>query len=230
MAVHETGLLAIPYCEVGFLHRNKDYIFELCIPLASFWYKHCIDANPVPCRKLAPNYDKFVLSDLYSLHEIGLFAGPYFEVGFVNRNNNYIFWFFIPLASFWYKHCIGANTVPWRKVAPNCRKFVLSALYGAAWNRKVRRLVLRSGLFAPNKGVQFWALHSLNFPWYKHCICANTVPWRKVAPNFRKFALSALYDAAWNRVLCRPILRSGLSAPKQGVHFRAVHSRSFLFI
>ena len=65
---------------------------------------------------------------------------------------------------------------------------------------------------------------------YIDCIDANTVPRWKVAPSFRKFTLTALYGDAWKPVFCRPVLRSGLSAPKQGLHFWVLHSRRFPFI
>ena len=65
---------------------------------------------------------------------------------------------------------------------------------------------------------------------YVDWIGANTIPRRKEAPTFGKFALTVLYGAALNRVVCWPVLRGGLSAPKQGLHFWVLHSRSFLFI
>ena len=279
--LHETGLFAGRYCEVGFLRRNKDYFFGLCIPIASFsykhyifantvplilypaawnqvvcrpllrcglfapkqglhfwavhtfsffWYKHCIGANTVPWRKIAPNYRKFVLSALYPAVWNWVVYRPILRSGLLHWKKDYIFWLCIPLASFWFKLCISANAVPWRKLAPNYGKFVLSTLNGAAWNRVVCSPYCEVGFLHWNKNYIFGLCIPLVSFWYKHCIGANTVPWWKVPPNYRKFGLSALYPAAWNRVVYRPVLQSGLFAPKQGLHFWALHTLNFLLI
>ena len=64
----------------------------------------------------------------------------------------------------------------------------------------------------------------------KKCIGTITVLWLKEAPNFGKSALSALYGAARKRAFCRPVLRSRLFAPNQGIHFWVLHFRSFFLI
>ena len=127
--LHETGFFVDPNCEVGFLHRNKDYIFGLSIPAGSLWYKEWIDAITIPWRKLTPNFLKSALSPCTALHKTGYFADRYCEVGFLHRNKDYIFLLSIPVAAFWYKECFGAITVPCRKEAPNFGKSALSALY-----------------------------------------------------------------------------------------------------
>ena len=65
---------------------------------------------------------------------------------------------------------------------------------------------------------------------YVDWIGANTVPRRKEVPTLRKFYLTVPCGTAWNLVECMRVLRGGLSAPKQGLHFWVLHSRSFLFI
>ena len=161
------------------------------------------------------------------MHETGYFEGPYCEVAFLHWNKDYIFELSIPVASFSFEYCIGAMTVPWPKVAPNFRKFVSAALYGNAWNRVLWRSVLRGGLFALNQGLHFWLSIPVVSFWYKYCVGAITVPWPKVAPNFREFVQAALYGDALNRVLWRSVLRGGLFAR---ITFWTLHSRSFLFI
>ena len=64
-ALHETGWFTGPYCEVGFLHQNKDCIFGFSIPVASFSYVDWIGANTVPRRKEAPTFGKFALTVQY---------------------------------------------------------------------------------------------------------------------------------------------------------------------
>ena len=56
---------ADPYCEVGYLHRINDYIFEVSIPVVSFGCKKCIGAITVPWLKEAPNFGKSALSEVY---------------------------------------------------------------------------------------------------------------------------------------------------------------------
>ena len=90
--------------------------------------------------------------------------------------------------------------------------------------------VLRSGPFAPKQGLYFWALHSLSFllistlHWCKHGTMARgnpEIPQICTVGHIRRYM---------NRGVCRPVLRSGPFAPKQGLHFWALHSLSFLLI
>ena len=46
--MHEIRWFAVPYCEVGFLHQNKVYIFGFSTSVASFPYIDYIGANTVP--------------------------------------------------------------------------------------------------------------------------------------------------------------------------------------
>ena len=68
--MHEIRWFAGPYCEVGFLHQTKVYIFGFSISVASFSYIDCIGANTVPRWKVAPSFLKFTLTALYAMHEI----------------------------------------------------------------------------------------------------------------------------------------------------------------
>ena len=101
--MHETGYFEGPYCEVGFLQWNKDYIFGLSISVASIWYEYSVGAITVPCPKVAPNFRKFVPAALYGEVRNRVLEGPYCEVGFLHWNKDYIFGLSIPVASFWYK-------------------------------------------------------------------------------------------------------------------------------
>ena len=117
--MHETVYFADAYCDVDYFHKTKDYIFGFSIPVTSFWYKECIGAITVLWLKEAPIFGKSALLVLYGTAWKRYFADPYSEVGFLHQIKHYIFRFSIPVASFWYKKCIGANTVPWLKEAPN---------------------------------------------------------------------------------------------------------------
>ena len=55
-AMHEIRWFAVPYCEVGFLHQNKVYIFGFSTSVASFPYIDCICANTVPRWKVVPSF------------------------------------------------------------------------------------------------------------------------------------------------------------------------------
>ena len=51
-----------------------------------------------------------------------------------------------------------------------------------------------------------------------------------LTPNMRKFILTALYGAGRDGGVCMPVLDRALFAPKQGLHFQALHPLTFLFI
>ena len=51
-------------------------------------------------------------------------------VRLLNRQGDYIFKLSILVASFCYKYCLSANTVPWGYLGMNFSKFPLSTLYG----------------------------------------------------------------------------------------------------
>ena len=85
-------------------------------------------------------------------------------------------------------------------------------------------------LFAPTQVLHFQALLSRSFlsiftlHWCKRCTG------EEVAPNVRKFPLTALCELAVHAVIWRPILVGALFAPTQALHFQAILSRSFLSI
>ena len=70
-----------------------------------------------------------------AVYEHGYLARPYSPVHWLHRQGDYIFRCSIPTATFWYKHCYGARTVPWWSTVSNIPKFPLSALYGGVWTR-----------------------------------------------------------------------------------------------
>ena len=151
-------------------------------------------------------------------------------MGFVHQNKHYVFGFSIPVVSFSYIDCIGANTVPRWQVAPRFHKFTLTTLYGDAWKPVVCRPVLRSGLYAPKQGLHFWILNSGNFPFIYRLYWCKHGTTMKGSSEFPQISTDGINGDEWKPVICMPVLRSGLSAPKQGLHFWVLHFRSFLFI
>ena len=122
---------------------------------------------------------------------------------------------------------ICANSrLPLAQIAPNLRKFGITALCRFAKDGVVCRPVLVGAPFAPTQGLQFQALHSLSFRfictlhWCKHC----------VAPNLRKFPISALCRLAAGGEDCRPVPVGAPFAPTQDLHFQALHCLSFRLI
>ena len=124
----------------------------------------------------------------------------------------------------WCKHCTGLEFVP------NFRKFPLTALYRIDAERVVSRPVLDCTPFEPTQGLHFQVLLPLSFlfkctlQWCKHCTGLE------VAPNLRKFPLTALGIVGAERVVSRPVLVGTLYAPTQGLHLQALLPLSFLFI
>ena len=123
----------------------------------------------------------------------------------------------------WCKHCTGLE------VAPNFRNFPLTALCGVH-AEVICRPVHDGTPFAPIQSLYFPALLPLSFlfictlQWCKHCT------WLEVAPNFRKFPFTALYEIDAERVVSRPILDGMPFAPTQILHFQALLLLSFLSI
>ena len=50
-------------------------------------------------------------------------CSPVMGSSLLERNKDCIFRFYNPVASFWCKYCLNANTVPWGNVTPNFGKF-----------------------------------------------------------------------------------------------------------
>ena len=114
--------------------------------------------------------------------------------------------------------------------ATNLRKFRLTALYSAAGDGVVCRPVPIGAVFAPTQGLHFQAVlpHRFLFictlHWNKHCTVLEE------PANLRKFPFMALYGAAEDGVVCRPVPVGAVFAPTQGLHFQALLPNSFLFI
>ena len=51
-----------------------------------------------------------------------------------------------------------------------------------------------------------------------------------VGPKFRILPFSTLYSLPWNGVVCDPAQVSRVSASTSALHFRALHTRSFLLM
>ena len=80
----------------------------------------------------------------------------------------------IPVASFWYKYFLSANTVPWPYFSHNLPNFPFWALYSLPRDGVFSRLAQVSGVIAPTSGMHFWSLHTSSFLlvsiffWCKH--------------------------------------------------------------
>ena len=99
-------------------------------------------------------------------------------MGLVHQLAEYISGLSIPLASFWYKYFLGANTVPWRSVPPNLCNFPFWALYLINRDEVFSRPAQVSMVFEHTSGIHFWSLHTRSFllveifPWCKHVTMA----------------------------------------------------------
>ena len=95
-------------------------------------------------------------------------------MGLLHRLAEYISDLSIPVASFWYKYFLGANTVPCSQVRPNLPNFPFWALYCLPRDGAFERPAQVSGFIAPTSGIHFWSLYTrsfllvLIFPWCKH--------------------------------------------------------------
>ena len=115
-------------------------------------------------------------------------------------------------------------------VESNLRKFSFTALCVITAEGVLCRCVPFGALFAPTQGLRFRALHLLSF----HFIC--TMHWCKhcsglyLAPNLLKFPFTALCEIFDEVVVCRFVTVGAHLALIQGLHFKALHLLSFLFI
>ena len=109
------------------------------------------------------------------------------------------------------------------------RKFPFTTLCVIAAERLVCWSVPVGSLFAPTQGLHFQAFHHLSFHfictlhWCKHCTGVD------VAPNLRKFPLTAKCVNAAEVVVCRSVTVGAHLAPNQGLRFQALHHLGFLF-
>ena len=105
-------------------------------------------------RKLLilPNYH---IRPYTAMQETRWFAGPWRSVRLQHRESDCICRFSIPIATFWYKHCFDANTVPLWSKASNFTKLPYSALYGGTGNSMICRTVTLSAFIAPRKRLHF---------------------------------------------------------------------------
>ena len=155
MAGHETGWLDGPWRSVRLLHRESDSIFTFPIPVVKFWYQHCFGGNMVPFWSKASKFPKFPYSSHTAAHETGWFAGPWRSVRLLHRESDYILKLPIPIATFWYQHSFGANTVRLWSKASKFAKFSYSVPYGSAWNRVIYRTVTLSAFIEWRKRLRF---------------------------------------------------------------------------
>ena len=123
----------------------------------------------------------------------------------------------------WWKHCTGLDE------APNLREFPFTELRVTAAEGVVCMTVTIGAHFPPKQRLHFQTLCLLGFlfictlHWCKHCTSLD------VAPNLRKFPMTALCVIAAERVVCRSVPVGGLFAPTQTLLFQALHLHSFLF-
>ena len=62
------------------------------------------------------------------------------------------------------------------------------------------------------------------------CISATCVPYRKIPPNFRKFALTALYGVERRGLVCSPVQVCAPFAPTSGFHISNSYPLCFKFM
>ena len=190
----------------------------------------CFGANTVPWRKVDTDFLKFPFSALYWLSWDGVVCRPtQVRVIFALKRGIH-FWslytpsFLLIYTLLWCKH-----STMW-KVDPDFRKFQFSALswltwYGDICKPKQVNAVLQQreeDIFGPSIPVaSFWCMHSFS---------ANTVPWRKIDPDFCKFTFSAPYWLTWDGVVCRPAQVSTAFSQTRGMHFSTLHTAIFLLM
>ena len=216
-------LVGAPFAPTQGLHFRAPHPLSFLFICTLHSCKHCTGKN------VAPNFHKFALSAQCEIAKDAvvcmpvLFGAPFAPtLGLHFRAPHPLSFLFIcTLHSS--KHCTGKN------VAPNFHKFALTALCEIAKDAVVCMPVLVGAPFAPTLGLHFRAPHSLSFLFIctlhscKHCTGRN------VAPNFRKFPLTALCEIAKDGIVWMPVLVGAPFAPTQGLHFRAPHPLSFLF-
>ena len=110
----KTGYFDDPHRKVGLLHRLTEHIYGLSIPLASFSYTYSMVQTRCHGDRSVPTYPAFRSGPYTASLETGYFDGPHREGGLLHRLTEYISGLSIPLASFWYKYFLDANTVPCR--------------------------------------------------------------------------------------------------------------------
>ena len=181
--MNEIRWFAVQYCEVGFLHQNKVYIFGFSTSVASFPYIDCIGANAVPRWKVAPSFENLHWRPYTRCMKLGGLQSRTAKWAFCTKTR-FTFWV-LHLRSFlsiyrlhWCKH---GTTV---KGSPEFRKFTLTALYAVHEIRWFAVPYCEVGFLHQNKVYIFGFSTSVaSFP-YIDCIGANTVPRCKIAPSF----------------------------------------------
>ena len=102
----------------------------------SQWYRDCTKALFVSKGSYGYGEPKKVIAFVGAINALAVMSRQSTQfLAAPNRadNENYIFRLSIPVSSFWYRHCFGANTVPWWWSALissnfNCRLY--TALHG----------------------------------------------------------------------------------------------------
>ena len=96
---------------MGLLHRLTEYISGLFILLASFGVNISLVQSRYHGDRSVTIYATFRSGPYAASLETGYFDVPDRIVGLLHRLTEYISGLSIPLASFWYKYFLGANTV-----------------------------------------------------------------------------------------------------------------------
>ena len=101
----------------------------------------------------------------------------------------------------------------------NVREFLLTALYGAAGNGDIGWLVQLCAPFAPRKGLHVETLHAHSFLIICTLHLCNLCTELGLVANVRELPLTALYGAARNGDIGRPVQLCAPFAPRKGLHF-----------
>ena len=88
----ETGYFDIPHRLVGLWHRLSEYISDLSISVASFWYKYFLGTKTVPWSQVRTNLPNFPFWALYCLPQDGVFERPAQVSGVVPPTGGIHFW------------------------------------------------------------------------------------------------------------------------------------------
>ena len=126
-------------------------------------------------------------------------------------------------------HLAMVQTLHQARGSPEFPQIPLTVLCGIDAERVVSRPVLDSTPFAPTKGLHFQALLPLRFLFICNLHWCNECTGLEVAPNFRKFPLTALCGVH-AEVHCRPVHDVTSFAPIEGSHFQALLPFSFFHI
>ena len=177
-------------------------------------------------ENIPANLRKFALKALYGAVREGLVCSPVQAwAPFVPTADFYIS-IPHPLTYMFSTPCISATSAPCRKTHPNLR----CRHYTARWEKAGFACPYRFGHLLHQLRVFVFQLPIL----FASCSCApsisaTSVPFRKISANSRKFALTALYGAVREGLVCSPVQVWAPFVPTAGFHISTPHPLSFMF-